>query len=395
MVSKVLIVDDEPDLELLLRQRFRRELRDGTYEFLFARNGEEALAAVGADPHVEVVLSDINMPVMDGLTLLARLREGWPGRLGTVIVSAYGDLPNIRAAMNQGAFDFLTKPIDFRDFEVTLQKTLAQVRERRQAAADRDRLVALQRDLQTAAAIQQSFLPPAPAPFAGRPDFAVHASMAPAREVGGDFYDYFLVGPDRVGVVVGDVSGKGVPAALYMAVARTLLRAAALRDAAPADCLAEVNRLLLRDSSAGLFVTLLYAVLDTHGGELLYANGGHNPAYLLRGGAAEALPGRGLPVGVLEEATYETFAARLAPGDGLFLYSDGITEARGPAGQMFGEGRLREALGRAGPAGPEGLVRAVLEEVRHFSAGAPQADDETALALRYAARPLNGQGEAS
>jgi CheY-like chemotaxis protein len=88
-VGKVLIVDDEPDLELLLRQRFRRELREGTYEFLFARNGEEALALVGADSGVEVVLSDINMPVMDGLTLLARLREGWPGRLGTVIVSAY------------------------------------------------------------------------------------------------------------------------------------------------------------------------------------------------------------------------------------------------------------------------------------------------------------------
>jgi phosphoserine phosphatase RsbU/P len=212
MASKVLIVDDEPDLELLLRQRFRRELRDGTYEFLFARDGEEALAVVGTDPGVEVVLSDINMPGMDGLTLLARLREGWPGRLGTVIVSAYGDLPNIRAAMNQGAFDFLTKPIDFHDFEVTLRKMLAQVRERKRAAADRDRLVALERDLQTAAAIQQSFLPPAPAPFAGRADFAVHASMAPAREVGGDFYDYFLVGPDRVGLVVGDVSGKGVPA---------------------------------------------------------------------------------------------------------------------------------------------------------------------------------------
>src|SRR5689334_13102485 len=177
MASKVLIVDDEPDLELLLRQRFRRELRDGTYEFLFARDGEEALALVESDPDVEVVLSDINMPVMDGLTLLARLREGWPGRLATVIVSAYGDLPNIRAAMNQGAFDFLTKPIDFHDFEVTLTRTLAEVRARKQAAADRDRLVALERDLQTAATIQQSFLPPAPAPDARRDDFTLHAAM--------------------------------------------------------------------------------------------------------------------------------------------------------------------------------------------------------------------------
>src|SRR6516164_9113016 len=127
MPSKILIVDDELDVELLIRQRFRREMRDGTFDFHFARNGEEALAAVQADGEIEVVLTDINMPVMDGLTLLARLQER-PNSPATVVVSAYGDMPNIRAAMNRGAFDFLTKPIDFHDFEVTVQKTLAQVR---------------------------------------------------------------------------------------------------------------------------------------------------------------------------------------------------------------------------------------------------------------------------
>src|SRR5438270_14089652 len=215
MAAKILTVDDEPDLELLIRQRFRREMREGVYEFVFARNGEEALAALG-DGDVELVLSDINMPVMDGLTLLGRIRDRGLA-LGTVIVSAYGDMPNIRAAMNQGAFDFLTKPIDFNDFEVTLRKTLGQVRRLKEAAADRDRLVALQRDLKTAAEIQQSFLPPTPPPFGCRHDFSVHAAMKPARAVGGDFYDYFL--PDgepagaRLGLVVGDVSGKGVTAA--------------------------------------------------------------------------------------------------------------------------------------------------------------------------------------
>src|SRR4051794_26251222 len=122
MAVQILIVDDEPDIELLIRQRFRRETRDGTYQFFFARNGEEALASVQANPGIELVLSDINMPVMDGLTLLARLQER-EDRPGTVIVSAYGDMVNIRAAMNQGAFDFLTKPIDFLDFEVTVRKT--------------------------------------------------------------------------------------------------------------------------------------------------------------------------------------------------------------------------------------------------------------------------------
>ena len=145
MPPKILIVDDEPDLELLIRQRFRRQIRDGVYDFVFARNGADALGLIHAGG-IDLVLSDINMPVMDGLTLLGHLR-GLRPRLGTVIVSAYGDMRNIRAAMNLGAFDFLTKPIDFQDFEVTVAKTLLQMEELRQADATRDRLTAVERDL--------------------------------------------------------------------------------------------------------------------------------------------------------------------------------------------------------------------------------------------------------
>lgn len=382
MTAKVLIVDDEPDLELLIRQRFRREMRAGTYEFLFARNGAEALEAVRAMPDIEVVLSDINMPVMDGLTLLGRLREIEPAP-SLVIVSAYGDMPNIRAAMNQGAFDFLTKPIDFNDFEVTVRKTLEQVRRGRASAADRERLLTLQRDLHTAAEIQRSFLPPAPL-FAERSDFAVHAAMLPARAVGGDFYDCFLLDDGRLGLAVGDVSGKGMPAALFMVVSRTLLRAAARQESDPGACLTQVNRQLLADSSASLFVTLFYAVLDPITGELRYSNGGHNPPLLLRPGAVpELLPGRGFVVGALEEAHFETKQVRMAPGEGLFVYSDGVTEAMNGGRQRFGDERLREALHQAGDAGPEKLVRAVLDAVDGFVAGAVPSDDVTALALRY------------
>ena len=130
-MPKILIVDDEPDLEVLLRQRFRRQLREGVYDFVFARNGEEALRVLRDTP-IDLVLSDINMPVMDGLTLLSHLRELRP-RLGAVIVSAYGDMRNIRTAMNLGSLDFLTKPIDFQDFELTIDKTLRQVSEDRKS----------------------------------------------------------------------------------------------------------------------------------------------------------------------------------------------------------------------------------------------------------------------
>lgn len=141
--AKLLVVDDEPDLELLVRQKFRRRIRDGDYQILFAGDGEEALAVLGAEPDVDIVLSDINMPRMDGLTLLDRLRDA-PGSRRALIVSAYGDMKNIRTAMNRGAFDFITKPIDFDDLEITIAKTLADLNvlreaDRRRATAERAR----------------------------------------------------------------------------------------------------------------------------------------------------------------------------------------------------------------------------------------------------------------
>lgn len=143
MAAQILVVDDEPDLELLVRQKFRRQIRDGAYQFLFAGDGEEALAVIDANPGIDIVLSDINMPGMDGLTLLSRLKES-PAQLRAVIVSAYGDMKNIRTAMNRGAFDFVTKPIDFDDLALTLERTLADLEalravQRQRAEAERAR----------------------------------------------------------------------------------------------------------------------------------------------------------------------------------------------------------------------------------------------------------------
>jgi len=382
MATKILIVDDEADVELLIRQRFRREIRQGNYDFLFARHGEEALNIVQADPALELVLTDINMPVMDGLTLLARLHER-PDPPATVIVSAYGDMPNIRAAMNRGAFDFLLKPIDFNDFETTIQKTLRQVRRLRAALADRDRLIALERELTIAADIQRSFLPKEGS-AAERGVLAVHAAMIPAHAVGGDFYDYFWLDANRLGIVIGDVSGKGVPAALLMAVTRSLLRAGALRGEEPGPCLEEVNRLLIRDTSVERFVTVFYAVLDGERGELCFANAGHNPPFLLRSsGAVEQLGRAQLVLGVMPEARYTTRNVDLHAGDQLFLYTDGVSEALNPQREQFSEQRLQHLLSEAAGDCPQGLIDRVVQAVRGFAAGAPQSDDITVLAALY------------
>jgi len=190
MSHKILVVDDEPDLELLIKQKFRKEIKDESFQFVFAHNGVQALQRLEEHEDVSVILSDINMPEMDGLTLLQKLNELNNPLLKSVIVSAYGDMENIRTAMNRGAFDFLTKPIDFNDLDLTVRKTMQHLEVIKSALKSRDELVAVQRDLTTAARIQQSLLPNVFPPFPKRSEFEIHAEMIPAKNVGGDFYDF-------------------------------------------------------------------------------------------------------------------------------------------------------------------------------------------------------------
>ena len=345
---RVLIVDDEPDIELLIRQRFKR--RAGEFQFVFASNGQEALERLQEDPEVEVVVTDINMPVMDGLTLLSRL-PGANRLVKAVILSAYGDMPNIRTAMNRGAFDFLTKPIDFHDFETTIRKTALEIEAVREGQQARAQLTALHQELEIASRIQQSMLPRRFPAFPDRTEFDLYAAMAPARQVGGDFYDFFLIDEGRLGFVIGDVSGKGVPAALFMAVSRTLLRATAMQGVSPAECLAYMNRVLGRQAEEGVYVTVFYGVFQTGTGEVEFAIGGHNPPFVLSrgGGLAELAEPGGVVIGLLPDVHYENGRVRLEPGDAIVLYTDGVTEAQNETGKFYKERRLRDLLGTAGP----------------------------------------------
>ena len=198
---RILVVDDEPDLEPLMLQRMRRDIRSGRYKFVFAQNGVEALEKLRQENDIDMVLSDINMPQMDGLTLLEQIPKVDPN-IRSVIISAYGDMKNIRAAMNRGAFDFVTKPVDFEDLQVTIDRTLRNMAEWREALQSRDRLVALQNELDVARGMQQSILPTR---FPKDPSYAVYGKMQPARNVGGDFFDGMYLNDGRVGLAVADV----------------------------------------------------------------------------------------------------------------------------------------------------------------------------------------------
>ena len=389
MSHKILVVDDEADLEVLIKQKFRKQIRENEYDFTFAQNGVEALTKIAVNPDIGLVLSDINMPEMDGLTLLHKINELKNPALKAVIVSAYGDMDNIRIAMNRGAFDFLTKPIDFNDLETTIAKTLEQLAILRQATKDREQLLSVRNDLNTAARIQQSILPQTFPPFPDREEFDIFAQMTPAKEVGGDFYDFFFIDHDRLAFVIGDVSGKGVPAAIFMAVSRTLLKAIATQVVNPGESLRRINAMLIPESNGRMFVTIFYGVLNTRTGEVQFSFGGHNPPYIKRreGGIERINQESGFLLGMLDDMEYDVHKIALHPGDTILLYTDGVTETMNGNAELFEESRLETSLKRLNGAPLKEMLEGISADLLSFAAGAPQADDVTMLALQYRGKP--------
>ncbi len=377
---KILVVDDEVDLEPLMRQRMRRDVRAGKYSFEFAHNGVEALEMLKEHEDIDMVLSDINMPQMDGLTLLEQIPQVDPD-IRSVIVSAYGDMKNIRTAMNRGAFDFVTKPLDFEDLRVTIDRTLRHLEEWREALASRDKLVALQNELDVASKMQKSILPTA---FPSGPGYQIFANMEPARNVGGDFYDVIALENGRIGLAIADVSDKGVPAALFMMSSRTLMKGAAIGSENVGEVLGEVNDLLNEDNDTAMFVTVIYAVYDPETGDLSYASGGHDPPLIVRpdGSSVIAPSTRGVALGVAQGIDYKYAEVSLQPGDTVVLFTDGVTEAMNAEHEQFGIERLREVFVGNPPVDSEQANRAVFQAVRDFAGDTPQSDDITCVTLR-------------
>lgn len=270
-------------------------------------------------------------------------------------------------------------------------------------------LSATEQELNTAAAIQAHMLPNVFPPFPERQDFDIYASMDPAKEVGGDFYDFYLIDEDHFGVLIADVSGKGVPAALLMMASKILLQNYAMAGYSPAAILTEANERLCANNAEGMFVTVWLGILDLKTGVLTAANAGHEYPVLHRAGQAFELfkDRHGLVLGGMEGVQYREYEIRLEPGDEIFVYTDGVPEATNSANELYGTDRMLRALnGTGGAAGaatgvaagaatgdsvgaasgdvsPKELLAAVRKDVDEFVHGAPQFDDLTMLCLRY------------
>ena len=385
MPVKILSVDDEIDLELLLTQYFRRQIRKGEYEFKFAHNGLEALTMLLKEKDFDIILSDINKPEMDGLTLLTKINEMQNPALKCIMVSAYGDMGNIRQAMNNGAFDFATKPIDLDDLSVTIEKAIEQIGYIKQMQQEHNELEGIKGDLAVASEIQQAILPRIFPPFPENTDLMdIAASMNAAKDVGGDFYDFFRIDDDHIGFVIADVSGKGVPAAIFMAVSRTLIRATGIRGGCPSECITYSNGLLEKESVNNMFVTLFYGIYNIETGEITYTNAGHNPPYVLKqNGTLERLPvTKNMAIGIFGDFEYQEETLQLESGDTLLLYTDGVTEAINPSEEEFREERLEQTLKNSAGLNCQQIIDAIKADVKTFADGAEQSDDITLLALK-------------
>jgi sigma-B regulation protein RsbU (phosphoserine phosphatase) len=248
------------------------------------------------------------------------------------------------------------------------------------ATAARERV---EGELSAARDIQVGMLPRS---FPARGDIDVYAMLEAAKQVGGDLYDYVLIDRDRLFIVVGDVSGKGVPAALFMAMATTLFKATALAGGSPGEIMTRVNAELSRDNVAEMFVTAFCGILDLRDGRLAYADGGHEAPFVRRAdGSIERLPKRtGVALGVLEDAAYVTAEFQLRPGDSLLVFTDGVSEAANEAEDLFTVGRIETALAAAlADHSARRLAEGLAEEVRVFVGSAPQSDDIAILVVRY------------
>ncbi|MGE5537580.1 MAG: SpoIIE family protein phosphatase [Solirubrobacterales bacterium] len=358
--------DNAVKLEMLQERRERQRRR----QELFIRLQMQKLSEMLAEEARAAILADLKQ------------MEEMSNRDRHAAEAGKGELEVLGVA-------FQTMSDRIREQHESLQSLIAErtrdVEILREALRTRDQLAALRQELDFARELQLSSLPQVFPPFPDRTEFQIHAAMVPAKEVGGDFYDFFLIDSHHLGFVIGDASGKGVPAAMFIAITRSLIKAVAPLSGSPGECMAFVNTMLSVDNPQTLFATCFYAVLDTRSGEVAFCNAGHPPPLILRtDGAVDAIRDvSGVALGVMEGLDYETGTFRLQPGDTVLLYTDGVTEAQDLAEKLYDEPRLIEAFGTLGGLEPSQVIAGVQASVETFVDEAPQFDDITMLSLRF------------
>jgi sigma-B regulation protein RsbU (phosphoserine phosphatase) len=350
------------------------------YKLAVARGGEQALKAIRQNPP-DLVLLDIMMPDIDGYEVCRRLRVEDASRdLPIMFLSSLEDATDKARGFEAGGNDYLTKPFEVLEVKARVRSLL-----KAKAYADAVRAAA-ERDLRIAREIQTGLLP---ADIAGQvkgTGLDIGALLEPARQVGGDLFEVRRLADGRVLVAVGDVSGKGIPAALFMAVAMTTLRSLARQGYPPDEILRQLNDELLEQNPRGMFVTMQLMVFDPARHQVTCASAGHHAAACIPPGAAPRLVFNhsGRVLGLLPAESIRSETQDLVPGETFVLFTDGVSEAFDRNEELFGEERLLACLAGVNGRDASDVAHCVLDAVRAHAAGAPQSDDITVLSVRYA-----------
>lgn len=384
--ARLLIVDDNEDNRYTLLQRLKRH---GYSNTAIAVNGREALDLIRVQDF-DLVLLDVMMPELNGYEVLEQLKADERLRhIPVIMISAMDQLESVVRCIELGAEDYLAKPFNPTLLRARVGASLEKKRLRDEVAAH---LAQIEADLASAREIQLDLVPHVFPEASDATPVEIFAVLQPARQVGGDLYDFFYLDPDTLCLIIADVSDKGATAALFMAHAKTVIHlVAGLLGSpgegrpTPAAILSRANEELCRGNRAAMFVTAFLAILDVRSGRLLFSNAGHNVPYLIdRAGTLALLEGgRGKPLGISAKYSFTTSERTLAPGDCLFLFTDGITEAMDAGQELFENHRLEECLRETAGRPCAQMVEEVVRRVHSFAGTTAQADDITAMALRW------------
>ena len=382
--ARILIVEDNPDGMEIMRAR----LDALGYEVITAYDGQEGLA-VALERLPDLILLDVMMPKMDGYQVCKALKAVENTKdIPVIFVTALNEVKDEARGFKLGAADFITKPISPPILHARVKTHLA-LKRNYEALQEAYSIIEAQKsrmqdELEVGRRIQMNMLPGEFPPFPHRKEISLFASLNPAFEVGGDLYDYFLIDDNRLCFCIGDVSGKGVPAALFMAATQTLLESKGRDATSTASIVNHINAQLVRKNEAFMFVTLFLAILDLATGEMNYTNAGHNPPCLLRQGRTPEVLHKthGPPVGNLDGMQWQEDSMNLHPGDILLLYTDGVTEACNENGELFGIERLISTL-ESSEDEVEQIISQVSSAISKFVADETPVDDITMLAIKF------------
>ena len=384
----VLAVDDTPEnLDVV------KGILGDDYVVKAAVNGKIALK-IAETQSPDLILLDIMMPDMNGYEVCERLKQNpETAEIPVIFLTAMDQDTDEAKGFELGAADYIQKPVNALILKsrtkthIQLKKNLDALHEAYEVInAQRQRM---QDELNVGRDIQMSMLQRDYPLFPGHDEFSVHAQLEPAREVSGDFYDLFFVNPDELCLVVADVSGKGVPSALFMAVSKTLFRARAADDRSPASIMTRVNNELSLNNPSCMFVTVFLGILNIKTGELRYSNAGHNPPLLKQADGKITVMRQihGPIAGAIEEIAYGEDRIMLGKGDLLLAFTDGVTEAMNTENELYSDARLEKWFAEIGDLSAAEWVNELVASVSSFADGAEQSDDITIMALSYDTEP--------